>query len=191
MSSNANILAFAGSLRAESLNKILLRTAVRAAESEGASVTTIDLADYPMPVYDGDLEAKIGLPESAEKLKALFTSHNGLLIAAPEYNSSITAALKNLIDWVSRKNGAPDMSGYQGKTAGLIAAGGGMGGLRGLVHVRQILGNIGVLVIPEQAVVPNARDAFDDEGNLKDEGRRTVVENVGAALARTLGKLHG
>ena len=98
MSSNVNILGFAGSLRAKSLNKLLLRTAVQAAEAEGASVTTIDLADYPMPVYDGDLEAKIGLPENVEKLKALFMSHNGLLIAAPEYNSSITAALKNIIE---------------------------------------------------------------------------------------------
>jgi|TARA_B110000196_G_C21130184_1_gene658056 chromate reductase len=191
LSSNVNILGFAGSLRAKSLNKLLLRTAVQAAEAEGASVTTIDLADYPMPVYDGDLEAKIGLPENVEKLKALFMSHNGLLIAAPEYNSSITAALKNMIDWVSRKNGALDLSGYQGKTAGLIAAGGGFGGLRGLAHVRQILGNIGVLVIPEQAVVPHARDAFDDRGNLKDLGKRSAVENIGTTLAQTLAKLHG
>ncbi len=189
MANNAKILAFAGSLRAGSFNKILLRTAVRAADAEGAAVTTIDLADYPMPIYDGDFEAEHGLPENAEKLKALFLEHNGLLIASPEYNSSITAALKNTIDWVSRKDGALDLSGYAGKTAGLVATGGGHGGLRGLVHVRQILGNIGVLVIPEQAAIGGAWTAFEENGELKDEGQRASVEKVGTALARTIGKL--
>lgn len=191
MSSPARILAFAGSLRAGSFNKMLLRTAVRAAEAEGASVTTIDLADYAMPIYDGDYEAEHGLPENAGKLKSVFMEHNGLLIASPEYNSSITAALKNTIDWVSRKDGAADLSCYAGKTAGLIATGGGFGGLRGLVHVRQILGNISVLVIPEQAAISGAWDAFDDNDELKDEGQRESVKKVGAALARTLAKLHG
>jgi len=191
MPSNAKILAFAGSLRAGSLNKLLLRIAVRAAEAEGAAVTTVDLADYPMPIYDGDFEAEHGLPENAVKLKEIFLAHNGLLIASPEYNSSITAALKNAIDWVSRKDGTADLSGYAGKAAGLIAAGGGSGGMRGLVHVRQILGNIGVLVIPEQATIASARTAFDDNGDLKDDAHRASVERVGAALARVLGKLHG
>ncbi|NKB55987.1 MAG: hypothetical protein GKS00_06600 [Alphaproteobacteria bacterium] len=190
MPNNAKILAFAGSLRAGSFNKMLLRHAVGAAEEAGASVTTINLADYPMPVYDGDHEAEHGLPENAVRLKAVFMEHNGLLIASPEYNSSITAALKNAIDWVSRKDGGLDLSCYAGKTAGLIATGGGFGGLRGLVHARQILGNIGVLVIPEQAAIPGAANAFDDNGALKDESRRTSVENVGATLARTLEKLH-
>ncbi len=189
MPNNAKILAFAGSLRTGSFNKILLRTAVRAAEAEGAAVTTIDLADYPMPIYDGDYETEHGLPENAEKLKAIFLEHNGLLIASPEYNSSITAALKNTIDWVSRKDGALDLSGYAGKTAGLVATGGGLGGLRGLVHVRQILGNIGVLVIPEQAAIGGAWSAFEENGDLKDEVQRASVEKVGSALARTIGKL--
>lgn len=189
MPNNAKILAFAGSLRAGSFNKILLRTAVAAAKAEGATVTTVDLADYPMPIYDGDFEAEHGLPEGAQRLKALFMEHNGLLIAAPEYNGSITAALKNTIDWVSRQDGSADLSCYTGKTAGLIAVGGGMGGLRGLVHVRQILTNIGVLVIPAQATVSGAWTAFDDNGALKDESHRTSVENVGASLAQTLGKL--
>ncbi len=190
MPNPAKILAFAGSLRSGSFNKMLLRTAVRAAEAEGTSVTTIDLADYRMPIYDGDLEAESGSPENAEKLQALFMDHNGLLIAAPEYNSSITAVLKNTIDWVSRKDGGADLAYYAGQTAGLVATGGGFGGMRGLVHVRQILTNIGVLVIPEQAMVSGARDAFEENGELKDEGRRASVEKVGATLARTLTKLH-
>ena len=106
--SNAKILAFAGSTRAGSLNKLLLRTAVQGAEAAGASVTVIDLADFRIPLYDGDLEAESGLPENAEKLQNLFLEHNGLLIAAPEYNSSITPVLKNTFDWVSRRDGAAD-----------------------------------------------------------------------------------
>lgn len=189
MSSNAKILAFAGSTRAGSFNKTLLRPAVRAAEAAGASVTTIDLADYRMPLYDGDLEAESGLPENAEKLQALFMAHNGLLIAAPEYNSSITPVLKNTIDWVSRRDCGADLRCYTGKTAGLLAIGGGFGGLRGLVHVRQILGNIGVLVIPQQAAIRGAWTAFDDDGELKDDEQRGTVEAVGTALAETIGKL--
>ena len=188
--SNAKILAFAGSTRAGSLNKLLLRTAVQGAEAAGTSVTVIDLADYRIPLYDGDLEAENGLPENAEKLQNLFLEHNGLLIAAPEYNSSITPVLKNTFDWVSRRDGAADLRCYAGKIAGLIAAGGGSGGMRGLVHVRQILSNIGVLVIPEQATVSRAWTAFDNKGDLKDEGQRSTVENIGASLAKTLGKLH-
>ena len=188
--SNAKILAFAGSTRAGSLNKLLLRTAVQGAEAAGASVTVIDLADFRIPLYDGDLEAESGLPENAEKLQNLFLEHNGLLIAAPEYNSSITPVLKNTFDWVSRRDGAADLRCYAGKTAGLIAAGGGSGGMRGLVHVRQILSNIGVLVIPGQATVSSAWAAFDNKGDLKDEGQRNIVENIGASLAKTVAKLH-
>lgn len=190
MSTNAKILAFAGSARAGSFNKTLLRTAVRGAEAAGASVTVIDFADYRMPLYDGDLEAESGLPENAEKLQALFMGHNGLLIAAPEYNSSITPALKNTIDWVSRRDSGADLRCYVGKTAGLIAVGGGNGGLRGLVHVRQILGNIGVLVIPQQAAIRGAWTAFDEDGELKDEDQCSTVKAVGTALAETIAKLH-
>ncbi len=149
----------------------------------------MDLADYRMPIYDGDLEAKSGLPENAERLQALFMEHNGLLIAAPEYNGSITPVLKNTIDWISRRDGAADLRCYTGKTAGLVAIGGGNGGLRGLVHVRQILGNIGVLVIPEQAAIRGAWTAFDEDDELKDEEQRGTVEAVGTALAETLAKL--
>ena len=188
--SNAKILAFAGSTRAGSLNKLLLRAAVQGAEAAGASVTVIDLADFRIPLYDGDLEAESGLPENAEKLQNLFLEHNGLLIAAPEYNSSITPVLKNTFDWVSRRDGAADLRCYAGKTAGLIAAGGGSGGMRGLVHVRQILSNIGVLVIPGQATVRGAWTAFDENGELKDEEQRNAVEGVGTSLAETLAKLH-
>ncbi|MCA9097099.1 MAG: NAD(P)H-dependent oxidoreductase, partial [Planctomycetaceae bacterium] len=98
------VLAFSGSLRKDSFNQKLVRIASEAAKQAGAEVTLINLSDYPLPVFDQDLEAA-GVPENVRKLKELFLSHDGLLIASPEYNSSVTAALKNAIDWVSR--GAP------------------------------------------------------------------------------------
>src|SRR3954470_7217353 len=96
------ILAFAGSLRRDSFNKKLLPIAARAAQGAGAEVTLIDLKDFPLPLFDQDLEVEQGMPESGKKLKQLFIDHDGLLIASPEYNSSLTAVLKNALDWVSR-----------------------------------------------------------------------------------------
>ena len=193
MAANPKILAFAGSTRTDSFNKKLIAVAARGAEAAGASVTRIDLRDYPMPIYDGDLEANEGLPENALEMRALFRAHAGLLIAAPEYNGSITAVLKNTIDWVSRpREGEPRLAGFSGKVAGLVSASpGALGGLRGLVHVRQILSGINVLVIPEQFAVNGAGDAFDADGNLKDEDRRAAAEAVGARLAEVAARLSG
>jgi chromate reductase, NAD(P)H dehydrogenase (quinone) len=98
----ARILAFAGSLRRESFNKKLVPIAAKGARDAGAEVTLISLEDFPLPLFDQDLEARQGMPENGMKLKQLFIDHDGLLIASPEYNSSITAVLKNAIDWVSR-----------------------------------------------------------------------------------------
>src|SRR6266446_5332539 len=96
------ILAFAGSTRAASFNKRLVRIAARGAEAAGAEVTVIDLRDLPLPLFDQDQEAAEGPPENAKRLKALMVASDGFLIASPEYNSSISAVLKNTIDWASR-----------------------------------------------------------------------------------------
>lgn len=186
------ILAFAGSARKESFNKKALDTAVKAARDAGAEVTLIDLKDFPLPLFDQDLEEK-GAPENCLKLKKLFKEHAGLLIACPEYNSSMTPLLKNTIDWISRPvPGEKSLECIAGKTAGLISASpGGLGGLRGLVHVRAILGNIQVLVIPEQASVSQAGSAFDEKGALKDPKTAASVSKVGETLAKILFKLQG
>src|SRR5690349_24995270 len=96
------ILAFAGATRTGSWNKKLIRVATALAREAGSEVTLVDLRDYPMPFYDGDLEAAEGLPEKARELKALMFAHDAFLLSCPEYNSSITALLKNTIDWISR-----------------------------------------------------------------------------------------
>lgn len=185
------ILAFAGSLRKDSFNKKLVKLAVQGAEEAGAEVTYIDLHDYPMPIYDGDIEASEGIPEQALKLKQLFREHQGLLIASPEYNSSISAALKNAIDWVSRsEKGEPMLACYTGKVAAILAASpGALGGLRGLVTLRSILGNIQVTVIPDQIAISSAADAFGEDGSLKDAKQQDKVKKIGAALATATARL--
>jgi len=187
------ILAFAGSTRTDSFNKKLVRVAATAAEAAGAETTFVDLRDLPMPLYDGDLEARDGLPKEARRFKDLLLVHQGLLIASPEYNSSISAVLKNAIDWASRPvPGEESLACFKGKVAGLMSASpGALGGLRGLVHLRAILGNIMVIVVPEQSAVGKAQDAFDANGSLKETGPRGMVEGVGAAVAKMLLKLHG
>ena len=191
--SAARILAFAGSTRTDSFNKKLVRVAKGGAEAAGAEVTLLDLRDYPMPVYDGDLETAEGLPDNARKLKDLMLEHDGLLIASPEYNSSISAVLKNTIDWISRPE--PDvapLAHFDGKVAGIVSASpGALGGLRGLVQLRAILSNIKVLVIPEQLAVPGAHDAFNDSGALKDAARQQAVEHIGRRVAEVALRLRG
>jgi chromate reductase, NAD(P)H dehydrogenase (quinone) len=191
--SRPQILAFAGSTRRESFNCKLVKIGADAAREAGADVTLLDLADFQMPLYNGDLEASNGLPATVVELKKLFLKHDGLLISCPEYNSSITPLLKNTIDWVSRPSaGEGPLAAYKGKVAALMSASPGrLGGLRGLVHVRAILGNIGVLVLPDQTAVSEADQAFTDDGRLKDEKRHASIENLGRALAETLKKLGG
>ena len=189
------ILAFAGSARRDSWNRKLIHCAVASAKKSGADVTLIDLADYGLPLYDGDLEATEGVPQNALKLKALFKSHDALLIAAPEYNSSITPLLKNTLDWISREwQGESGLVPYQRKVAAILATSPGqLGGMRMLPHLRQILNTLGVLVIPGQLSVPNAQEAFTSEGSLKSTTRLdeliTELVRVTAALSGTAASL--
>lgn len=191
MSDRPKILAFAGSTRRESWNKKLIRVAVKGAEDAGAEVTLVDLADFPMPIYDGDLETEKGIPEKGREFKKLLREHHGFLISCPEYNSSISGVLKNTIDWASRQeNDEKPLECFRGKIVSLMSASPGrLGGLRGLVHVRAILGNIGCIVLPNQVAVGSARDAFETDGALRDERQREQVEKLGEELAGTISKL--
>jgi NAD(P)H-dependent FMN reductase len=184
MSEQISVLCFAGSLRTDSLNKKLVKIAMAGAQEAGAKVTFVDLSDLPMPVYNGDEEAKSGLPENAKKFKALMKEHDAFLIASPEYNSSVSAALKNAIDWASRAEAdEKPLEAFKGKVAGVMACSpGALGGLRGLVHLRSILGNIGVIVVTEQTTVPSAMKAFNDAGAISDEKLHSSAKNVGARV---------
>ncbi|MEP6669010.1 MAG: NAD(P)H-dependent oxidoreductase [Chthoniobacter sp.] len=188
------IIAFAGSLRVGSFNKKLLAVAADAARTAGAEVTIVDLRDLALPLFDEDLEEAGGLPEGAKKLKALLRASDGMLIASAEYNSSITAALKNAIDWASRAetDDEPPLVAFRGKAAALLATSpGALGGLRGLVTVRSILSNIGVLVLPDQVAIPAAHEAFDESGKLKDERKAKQVAGLAKGLVELTRKLKG
>ena len=192
MKRGSKILAFAGSLRKDSFNKKVLNIGVQGAKEAGGEVTVIDLQDWNLPLFNQDDEAKFGIPQTAVKLKKLFREMDGLLIASPEYNSSITGVLKNTLDWVSRPH--PEEKEYlecfTGKVAALLSASpGALGGIRGLVHLRSILGNIGVIVLPGQQSISNAEKAFDESGQLKDEKKQKAVLTIGKDLVGVLEKL--
>ena len=186
MANAPRILAFSGSARRGSLNKKLLAVAVEAARAGGAEVTLIDFKEMPIPLYDGDLEDAEGIPANAQTLIELITQHAGLLIASPEYNSQITALLKNAIDWCTRADENP----LQGKVAAIVSASPGMfGGIRSQTLLRQLLTHLGCHVVPVQCVLPHADKAFDENGALKEERSRKSVKAVTAELIRVTTKL--
>ncbi len=186
------ILAFAGSSRKHSYNKKLVAIAARAAAEAGADVTLVDLADYPAPIFDQDLEQEQGMPERAGAFKKLLVEHDGFLIASPEYNSAFSPLLKNMIDWASRKEreDEPPLLAYKGKVAAIMAASpGALGGLRGLVFLRLLLSNIGVTVLPAQQAIAKAGQAFAADGSLADLGQEQAVRSLGTQLAETIDRL--
>jgi len=191
----ARILVFSGSARRESLNKKLARVAADAARAAGGEVTLIDLDDYPMPVYHGDLEAAEGMPENARKVRGLFMEHDALLISSPENNQSISALLKNVIDWLSRDladGKGPDsgLAPYRGKVAAIMTATPGpYGGVRHLFHLRQVLAGLGVIVLPAQVQLARADQAFDTGGGLTDERALKSVNALAKLLVEMAGKL--
>ena len=175
----AKLLFFAGSARKESMNKKLANLAADMAQDAGAQVTHIDLKDFEMPLYDGDVEAQNGIPENAKKLKQLFVEHDGFFIASPEYNSSMPPLLKKTLDWISRPHEEKEASliAFNGKIAALGAVSpGGLGGLRGLVPLRMMLGNIGVTVVPSQVAIGSGFQAFDENEHLKDHRQAGMLK---------------
>ncbi len=191
MSRQPRILSFSGSSRKDSFNSKLLLLVEQSIRSTEATLTHVNLADFPLPLYNGDLEANEGLPANGRALKDLFLAHDALLITSPEYNGSITPLLKNTIDWVSRPvKGAPPLECFVGKVAAILAASPAWrGGLRGLMHIRDILGYLGVIVLTDEIVVPAANTQFTPEGSLIDERRLKAVQDIGLKLVTTTLKL--
>jgi NAD(P)H-dependent FMN reductase len=169
------ILVFAGSNRTGAYSGKVANVALRTLVELGAEVTHISLVDYPLPLMDQDLEKEKGIPENAMKLGRLFSAHDGILIASPEYNSSIPPLLKNTIDWVSRisRDGDRPLKPYSGKVVALCSSSeGNFGGARGLYHLRSVMMNVGTQIITEQCSVVHAHEAFAEDGSFTDE--RTV-----------------
>ncbi|MEX0957984.1 MAG: NAD(P)H-dependent oxidoreductase [Burkholderiales bacterium] len=186
------ILAFAGSLRSGSFNKKLVTIAAAGARAAGAEVTMLDLRDLPLPIYDADSESEHGLPDNARRFKQMLVEHDGVLVASPEYNSTITAVLKNAIDWASRAEpGEPPLVAYRGRIAGVMSASpGALGAIRSLATIRALLAHLGMVVVPAQLGVPRAGEAFDDAGALKDAKQQAAVEKIGADVVHFIQKLN-
>lgn len=168
------ILLFSGSARADSLNQKLCKAAAKMIEQQGGKATVIDLKDYEMPLFNQDIEDpnREDYPENVVKLRELMESHDGWLIASPEYNGQPSPLLKNTIDWVSREK----IAVFSGKPVGLMSASpGGMGGIRGLPHLRILLSNINALVIGEQTCVGSATEAFAADGGLANESQAKML----------------
>ena len=185
-------LFFACSARKTSINKRLAALAAEVAKAKGADVTLIDLKDFDMPLYHGDLEAEAGLPEAALRLKQLFVEHDGVFIASPEYNSSFSPLLKNALDWISRPHteNEKSLSAYNNKVMALGAvASGALGGLRGLVPLRMMLGNIAVTVVPKQVAIARGGTAFDDAGALSNPAQAAMLDETVDALITTTNAL--
>ena len=185
------ILAFSGSGRKDSYNKKVVQVAAQGAIEAGAEVMIVDLAEFDMPIFNEDLESEKGMHPGGQKFKELLMQHDGFLISSPEYNSSYSALLKNSIDWASRQvEGEKPMQAYKGKVAGIMGASpGALGGLRGLVNLRMLLENIGVMVLPGQKAVSKAHTLLDDKGQIGDEKTQTALKNIAKELVDTLTKL--
>ena len=168
--SNPKILVLPGSVRSGSHNVRLAALATKELTLLDADVTRISLQDYPLPLYDADLDARAGQPEHAVKLKHMIAAHHGVFIASPEYSASVTPLLKNAIDWVSRvrEKGDPTYAAFKGRVFAIASASPeAAGGLRSLMALRQILElGCGAMVVPEQVAIPDADRAFDDMDNL-------------------------
>lgn len=173
------ILVLPGSVRSGSHNVRLAALATKELTLLDADVTRISLADYPLPIYEADLDARAGQPAHAVKLKQMMMAHHGVFIATPEYSASVPPMLKNALDWVSRvrERGDPTYAAFKGRVFAIASASPGkFGGLRAAMALRQVLElGCGALVIPEQVSVSQADHAFDDMDNIADTNTANLL----------------
>ncbi|MEP0231910.1 MAG: NAD(P)H-dependent oxidoreductase [Parasphingorhabdus sp.] len=180
------ILVLSGSTRSGSFNTKLAALVTKQLALADAEVTRISLSDYPLPLYDGDLEANRGVPQNAQTLKELFCRQDGVFIACPEYNAGVTPVLKNAIDWISRLSGPgePPSAAFKNRVFALGSAStGGFGGMRGLIGMRTILEvGLGATVLPQMITVSSAANAFTGKGDLADGRSANILSGVVQAL---------
>ena len=190
---DTKLLFFSGSIRKGSLNQKLATYVHRLAVEKGYAADMLSLADYPLPLYNADLQNEQGFPEDLKRLKAKIEAYQGVFIASPEYNASVPALLKNTIDWLSRMkedDGAP-LQLFRGRVFALGSASGSLhGGVRGLITLRQVLAvGLGALVLGDQFPISRANEAFDDDGNAKDQIVHKTLAGIIDKLAWTAERL--
>ena len=180
------ILVIPGSLRTGSLNAKLAAVVAHQFAQAGAEVTRLSLSDFPLPIYDGDLQTRSGVPKNAVDLKRMIGAHHGVLFITPEYNSSVPPLLKNTIDWVSRVQDAHESRGQVFRGRAFAVAGAShsrLGGARALAALRLILSACQALVIPNQLALAFAEEAYDDMDRLK---RPPDIEALGALVRQLI-----
>ena len=187
------ILVIPGSLRSGSHNVKLAAVAAYEFARAGAEVTRISLGDFPLPIYDGDLQARSGVPKNAVNLKRMIASHHGVLLVTPEYNSSVPPLVKNTIDWITRVQDANESRGqvFREKPFAIAAASESrLGGSRALSALRLILSACQATVIPGQLALSFADQAYDDMDRLKNpsdiEAMRALVRQLIEVSQRTM-----
>jgi chromate reductase, NAD(P)H dehydrogenase (quinone) len=188
---STSILVLSGSARLDSVNRKLARQTVEALLHAGVEATLADLRDFPMPIYDGDLEAGEGIPPAAKALKELARAHDGFAIASPEYNGSFPALLKNALDWISRPEpGERPLEVFRGKVAAILSASPGPGGgRRGLHQLRELLEMMSVSVIPRELAIAQSGGAFDDTGRLIRAEDVAGLQELSAGLAHAAARI--
>ncbi len=176
LNAEIKVLAFAGSTREGSYNKKLVAEAAEKAREMGASVTLIDLKEFPMPLYEADLEKSKGMPDAVKKLRQIMLAHDAMIIASPEYNASIPALLKNALDWASRsEDGEGSKAAFKGKKIAIMSASPGKsGGVRALAHLRTVLEDVGAIVVPSELVLPRVFESTPE----KEENKRIVLKQA-------------
>lgn len=184
------ILALAGSLSKNSLNKKLIKYALPQLEAMGHQVTYIELNDYPLPIYSQDVPAA-EVPKAAIELAKMLQEHPVWLFSNPEHNYCMSACFKNAIDWVSRApENKPNMQAFANKIIGLMSASpSNFGGFRSLRQIREMLSSLGCFVVPNQACIPSAHTAFDEASNLTDAMGQKAVKAVLEQLSMVATKL--
>lgn len=182
------ILVFAGSTRSGAYSGKVADAAQKELAIQGADVTRISLIDYPLPIMNEDLEAEQGIPENAYKLARLIAAHDGVMICTPEYNGSMPPLVKNTIDWVSRvsKDGGKPLKPYPGKVVGICSSSDGhFAGIRSANHLRAVLSHIQMEVISPQVSVPHAGEAFDENGDFREDRLRKGMTRACQVLIDT------
>jgi chromate reductase, NAD(P)H dehydrogenase (quinone) len=188
------LLVFAGSTRQNSYNRRLAKTVAEMARGSGAEVTHIELADFDVPMYNADLEAR-GTPADVMKLKQITYEHPAWIICTPEYNASYPALVKNTLDWISSPVKSDpvwndDFRSTRGKVVGMLSASpGALGGLRSQSHLAPLLLNLQCWVAPKNFALGRAADAFDAQGSLVAEAARKKVQAVIDQVIWAAGKL--
>lgn len=184
MSDQIRVGVLWGSLRKDSMNKKLARFVARSVgQLDGVETHEIDLAELDLPIYSEDISP---MPDSVHKLRDQMIACDAFIVASPEYNGSITGALKNAIDWASvGRDGDPPRACFQGKVVGMLASSpGAIGGLRGMRHVRQILTQLHCVVVPTEYALGSGHEAFDGDGNITDSTKAELASNVGSEMVR-------